>query len=155
MFEKTKSAISGVHRFFKTISLLIFICVQLMTIFYLVHAIKNDAGNTLVNGILCAVTVIYLIVCVIADLTRGKNAKRVKKSASRFRKIVKILLKLFTAFITVYSVTIAYDYMTVASLFFAGFTIIGCGFQLLFELIIILIEASISKKSKRSSDKEK
>ena len=153
--QKPRTAIGGIYHFIKALVFLLTVVIQSVTIVMLLTAIKNDSGYLWANIALVCVTAIYLVVFVISAFTGGRRAKRAKKNASRLKKIVKLFLKIATTFISVYSVCIAYEHITVFAVLFAYVTFSACGLQLLFEFILIGIDAKREKSRRRAEIKAK
>ena len=143
MFDNTKSAIGnafwGIKAFFVGLSLIF----QAFTILFFVFAIVAKIGNPWINVVMCAVSIVYTIIYLVSKRQPRAQSKRLIAKAKRTRKWVKLALKLISLSITIYGMTIAMT--NVVAIILATVSLFGWFLQVIFELLLFVIERKINK----------
>ena len=140
MFEYSKTAFNKV---FNDIKKLVYACdvsVQALMIVYLIYALIADGGKLWVNIpllVLCAGYFLFFLIT-----TKGNPLHKPNPSAKRVGKIVKyskLLIKFCSLGVTLYGIYIATTKMTALSIILAAMSIVGWIFQVVFEIISLII----------------
>lgn len=113
---------------------------SVFTLTYLIYCLVMRVGIFYLN---LALLVLYVIYTVFQIITYKRDNKRVKRRVARTYKWARLLLKTLTLASTLYGIYIASASVDGISLILATLTIIMWVLQVLFEILIIVIEPRI------------
>lgn len=142
MLEYTRAAINKTVEDLKKANFIFNISIQLIYIFYLIYAIFAPAGSLWVNIVLSVVSVGYLVFYVVT-YDDGRESRRIRILTRRWYKWFKISLRAFTLGTMIYGIYAASTHLTVISLTFVAFMIVGWMLQVLFELVVMFAESKL------------
>ena len=119
------------------------IIVHLLYISYLRFALRHSIGNRAVNFVLVMATALFLVVYLIfrVFIKNRNNVKRTKRIYRRF----KLIAKLFTVGIAIYTIATAVGSVSPFAALFAMINAIVLIIRLIFELIIAIITRGIRR----------
>ena len=139
MLINTRATFDKILTDFKRFSYTLSIILNLVYIATSVYALVFNVGNTFVNAVVCAGAVFYFVFYLVTywDKTKKKEKKAVKKAYSWF----KILMSAFSLGITIYSVYIASERVTVVSILLAALSGVSWLFRLITTLLIEYVES--------------
>lgn len=143
MFEYISTALKKIGEDFKRIGFLLGLFGQLFYIAYLVYSMLTVRGIFIANVVLCAVSLAYLVFYIATYNKSTRNYKNAKKTVRRAHSFFKLLIKLITLGMMLYSVYYTVLDVTVLSVVFTALSIVSFILQFVFELVRIVIENRI------------
>ena len=142
MLEYTRAAINKTVADLKKFNFIFNIVIQLLYVFYLIYAIFAPAGSLWVNVVLSVVSVGYLVFYTVT-YDDGRENRRIRIITRRWYKWFKISLRAFTLGTMIYGIYAASTHLTVISLTFVAFMIVGWMLQVIFELVVMFAESKL------------
>ena len=141
MFNYTKTAIDIIVNDLKRIYFVFNILLLSLYIGYLVYAITSPIGNRIINGVLLALSCIYLAFFVITHGRSDTSAKRIKKNTRRVYAWTKIAINTFTVAIASYGIYTTVDNVKPAAVVMLVLMVLGWLMSVMLQAAIYFIDS--------------
>ena len=152
MLKHTRSTINDIVIDLKRFAFSCGIVTNSLPIIYLIYALFAPAGIFWINIALLIPSVFYLAFYIMTHESKDRAAKRTKRITKHAFKGYKLLIKLLSAVVAVYTIYATSGHVTVWSVVLAGFTVITMLFQMILELLVIYAEIQRDKIIQSLSD---
>lgn len=116
------------------------VIMQLFAVGYPIYALCTERGYPIVNGILCMVSVLYLVFYLITYKCEDKEAAETKRAVRAAYRWIIHSGKLFSLGMTVYGIYFAATKATLASLTLAALMLVFWLLQVLLEVLTSVLE---------------
>lgn len=144
MFDYTKAAFNKMVDDIKRVAFIALIIVQALAIIFPLYSIIAQTGNLIVNIVLLAVSIAYLVFYIVTHNKDSDKIKSTKKKVKTVYKVVKFSAKTVSLGIAIYALLISTKEADLISLIIVALMIIGWILQISLELAYIFVKKRVS-----------